>query len=463
MALAIDTRYLLEQWVPDQEDYLDAYVGSRGRFQLHRVCAYATIVHNCSTFKRQRFDPDVQQSALNWQADPDDDLHEVEVFHHLKQLAATSSLVPPEQASTTTTLVASALSPTFLARVQDPSAFHRYSVKMIMEEKGNGHTYASKTSLSDVISSRRRLWACVNDPKLVWASATERHDLSVVWHIQLDFVDLHSPVTDPDSTPGKRRRTLNAFQQVPSREDASRDLPEAKRFNGVRFRPDRNRWVAEMKPPRSKNKVSFGDFKSQTEAARVVDVAFHYYGKPLNFADTPQILSTQPSAAGLDEEATLKLVKEQARWLASRAAAASEHVETSESSSICTAVTSRFRSFSEITLSSLSCGGTDEADDGISQPSFVETMEPSFTDEGVVNEEGQSVFLRGHVENATWVDPCDVLTSREYSSGTRTTFVSSPGVEQPFRIQRTSMDFLILSPPAPVSQLMRSPRIRHGV
>jgi hypothetical protein len=56
-------------------------------------------------------------------------------------------------------------------------------------------------------------------------------------------------------------------------------LPEAKRFKGVRFRDERNRWIAEMKPPRSKNKVSFGDFKSQTEAARAVDAAFFYYGK----------------------------------------------------------------------------------------------------------------------------------------------------------------------------------------
>ncbi|KAG0606062.1 hypothetical protein M758_9G110300 [Ceratodon purpureus] len=489
MALAIDTRYLLERWIPDQEDYLDAYAGSKGRFQLHRVCAHATVVHNCSTIKPRHFNQDVEQAALNWQADPDDDLHEVEVFHHLKQLAATSPLIPelPQQYANRTTLVASVQSPTFLARMQGlpPNcSYHRYSVKMIMEDKGNGHTYGSETTLSEVISDvarRGRLWACVNDPKIVWASTADHCDLLLVWHIQLDFVDIYSPRIHPDSSPSKRRRTLNSFQQVPScsEEDISPEssLPEVKRFKGVRYRRERRTWVAEMKPPKSRNKFSFGDFKTQTEAARAVDAAFHYFGKPLNFADTPQILSTLPTATGLNEEAKLKHVKQQAKWLASivstlpsspilpvtsaGASAESEPFEISESSTICT---SGFRSFSEIT-SALNCGGTDEADDGVSQPdpmaSFVvnevEDMEPNFTatDHGcVVNEfEGsQSMVI---------IDPCDTAIGPEYSTGTRSNFLSSSGVEQPYKIQRMCMDFLILSPPAPTLQ-MRSPRTRHG-
>ena len=434
MALAIDTRHLLERWIPDQEDYLDAYVGTRGRFQLHRVLAYATVVCSPSTIKLRHCDQDVQQAALDWPADPDDDLHEVEAFHHLQQLSTTSSSVRDSiSKAITTTLVASVELSNFSARAQDrsPSSFHRYSVRMIMEDKGNGHTYASKSTLSKVIpgshSRRGCLWACVNDPKIVWTRDIERYDLLVVWHIQLDFVDLFSPIADPDSSPGKRRRTLNLFQQVPSRceEDGSRGShpPEAKRFKGVRFRPERRKWIAEMKPPKSRNKVSLGDFRSQIEAARVVDVAFYHFGKPLNFVDTPQILSTLPTSVGLDEEDKLKLVKEQAKWLASRAstlrstptspfteatsgATSSVPFEVSESSTICTAVTSGFRSFSEIT-SPISCGGTDEADDGIFQPdplagfvvNVMETMEPGFTladHRGFISdlEEEQSMFLQ---------------------------------------------------------------------
>lgn len=66
-----------------------------------------------------------------------------------------------------------------------------------------------------------------------------------------------------------------------------------------------------MKPPKCKNKVSFGEFQSQTEAARVVDVAFHHYDKQLNSADTPQILSKLQTSAGLNAEEKLKLVKKQ--------------------------------------------------------------------------------------------------------------------------------------------------------
>lgn len=385
---------------------MDAYVGSRGRFQLQSVCAYATVVNNCSTIKRRHLDQEGQKSALDRQGDPDDALQDVEALHPVLPPSVPGLSQNSLYQTTTTTLVASVQSPTFSARAQDrpPSSFHRYSVKMIMEEKGNGHTYGSMTTLSEVIpnvTSRGCLWACVNDPKIIWASAADRYYFSVVWHIQLDFVDLLSPTTHPDSSPGKRRRTLNLFQQVPWKTVGNRSRrshsPEKKKFKGVRFRSNRRTWVAEMKPPKNKNKVSFGDFYSQTEAARAVDAAFHHFGKPLNFVDTPQLLSMLPPSTALNEVAKLKFVKEQAKWLASIASTlpslsraaprlASEPFETSEYSTIFTAVTSGFRSFSEIT-SSFSVGDTDEADDGVSQPdpvagfmaNEIEPMEASFT------------------------------------------------------------------------------------
>ena len=89
-----------------------------------------------------------------------------------------------------------------------------------------------------------------------------------------------------------------------------------RKYKGVRFRADRKSWVAEMKPFKYKNKVSFGDFKSAMEAARAVDVAFYYYDKNKwrNFRDSPTFLPPLPGS--LNEEGKLKFVKEQARSLA---------------------------------------------------------------------------------------------------------------------------------------------------
>ena len=64
------------------------------------------------------------------------------------------------------------------------------------------------------------------------------------------------------------------------------------------------------------------------------------------------------------------------------------------------------------------------------------------------------------MENAR-VDPCDVSISPEYSSGIRTNLVTSSELEQPLKIQRMCMDFLIMSPPTPMFQ-MRSPRMIYG-
>lgn len=100
-----------------------------------------------------------------------------------------------------------------------------------------------------------------------------------------------------------------------SRQRLVADAPQAK-YKGVRFRADRKSWVAEMKPFKYKNKVSFGDFKSAMEAARAVDAAFFYYDKNKwrNFCDSPAFLSPLPGA--LTEEAKLKFVKEKARSMA---------------------------------------------------------------------------------------------------------------------------------------------------
>jgi hypothetical protein len=244
-----------------------------------------------------------------------------------------------------------------------------------------------------------------------------------------------------------------------------------------------------MKPPKiSKNKVSFGDFQSQADAARVVDVAFHYYGLPLNFADTPQILSKRPPLPELGPEDKFNFVREQAKWLASIASTLPSSpsspfargtsgirspvpsLDIPESPREAIGAPLGFRSFSEIS-SSLGCGGADEADDGVSQPppSWVhpnpmasifeiglETMEPDFAaaDHAAVTThfgEGQS-SLQGSAENAT-VDLCNIAISANFAAGSFPDLVNSPGMEQPREIPSVFLDFLLMSPPAPAFQV----------
>jgi hypothetical protein len=211
----------------------------------------------------------------------------------------------------------------------------------------------------------------------------------------------------------------------------------------------------------------------------VVDVAFHYYGKPLNFADTPQILSKRPPLPGLDLEDKLNFVREQAKWLASIASTLSSRgtsgirpsvpsFRISESSRGAISAHLELRSFSETSLS-LRCGGADEAEDGVSQPrsswvhpipmasvvaNTVETTEPDLgaaDDAGVSTDlgEGQST-LQVSVENAT-ADSCD---SEKHAAGAFSDLVSSPGAEQSNVIRNMCKAFLTMSPPAPVCQTL---------
>lgn len=117
--------------------------------------------------------------------------------------------------------------------------------------------------------------------------------------------------TEIQSCTGARRR-LGSLDETDAAEAATWG-----KYKGVRFRADRKSWVAEMKPFKYKNKISFGDFKSREEAARAVDAAFFYYDKSKwrNFRDSPAFL--KPLPVPLTEEAKLKFVKEQARSLAS--------------------------------------------------------------------------------------------------------------------------------------------------
>lgn len=140
--------------------------------------------------------------------------------------------------------------------------------------------------------------------------SVESWELAV--HLQVTFVAFSIPRCELQSSAGARRRVQVLIEQP----DVTSTQGTCRRYKGVRFRADRKSWVAEMKPFKYKNKVSFGDFKSAMEAARAVDVAFFYYDKSKwrNFRDSPAFLPPLPGP--LSEEGKLKFVKEQARSLA---------------------------------------------------------------------------------------------------------------------------------------------------
>lgn len=347
MALAIDTTPLAEHCVPQVQRDLDKLDGNTvmRRFQIQRLCAHATVIHDAaSTARRLSEGGDLKvakQEALDWQADQDEDQDELEVFQHLRQQALSSPLFDEVFAQTnrlnaTTTIVAScagAMSPS-LAVDRPLSSFHRYSLRTsflafydagydghhVPRFYGAGHGYPNVIPYYAVNYSK---WVITSAPflRIVGASNSQ---LCVVWHLQCDVVDLLNRLKAyPSSRPGKRRRAavnpLLSLEEDPSMRNYSAE--KNVRFNGVRYRSNRRTWVAEMKPPGSRNKVSFGDFKTAAQAARVVDAAFHHYDKPalLNFPDySPRILSTRAAPRiPLNEEDKLRFVKEEAKWLAS--------------------------------------------------------------------------------------------------------------------------------------------------
>ncbi|KAG0561827.1 hypothetical protein KC19_9G095300 [Ceratodon purpureus] len=485
MAFAIDTKYLLEEYIPDMEqDYNDSLhevSQNRGRrLQLHRVCVYATIIHG-DLMDAQDFEAlegvgdSRERVALDWQSEQGDDEDEVEVLHHLKQLAAirsapkkpgiSCSLESSASKAGTTSLVASVQSRAFTSCTQErpPSSFHRYSVRQILLDNGSRHDdyrwYSDCTDLKKVIPNftTNRIYADM--PQLVFRNSKGSPHYSALFVVQSDFLELSSHSTYFPSSPGKRRRTLNPFHRVSQRREeldtsraAHHSPPDAKRFKGVRYRPERNRWVAEMKPPKSRNKVSFGDFQCQTEAARVVDVAFHHYGKPLNFADTPQILSKLPSSAALNAEEKLKLVKDQAEWIKSRISGLpATSTPCAGAAAPITADTLGLNSLLEIS-STLFMGGSDEADGSVSEPPpWVHLMAGFVADHGV--EARVSLAGRaGAVDESersiadALADASDMGSNPECSSGILSNAVNFTGLEQASGMQSMYINFHRMSP-----------------
>lgn len=386
MALSIDTKPLVRNYIPQLQRDLDNYAGGRKRrFQIHQVYAHATILHDALTIRRLFKEKRLRwatQTALHWQPDKDDDLDEMEVWKHLLAQTKTSPLLAEFEAvsqnpssNATTSLFTSCTVPSppgLASSSKSLASFRRYCIRWSILSIWGNDLSMCESAIPDVVPTapkRPRGWWPYLELKIDGASRSIGQKPAVMWHLQFDFVDLQSPRRNPSSRPGKRRRTtVNQFHQVSTTrvQDSSSTchLPEVKRFNGVRYRADRKGWVAEMRPSKAKNKVDFGDFKYQVEAAHAVDAAFYFYGRPelLNFPETTlQILSTIPPPAGLDEKDMKRFVKDKAKVLALMAFEFPS-VEIPESSSRGWAedtYTLGFGPDSEI-ASFLSCGGGDD-------------------------------------------------------------------------------------------------------
>lgn len=94
-----------------------------------------------------------------------------------------------------------------------------------------------------------------------------------------------------------------------------------KKQRGVRFRPDRSKWVAEFNPSGKKNnKISLGEYDTLAEAARAADAGMFCYGSrtsAYNYADSPSFLQQTPQPVSTqDKEAVRRWARDFAKLTA---------------------------------------------------------------------------------------------------------------------------------------------------
>jgi hypothetical protein len=97
-----------------------------------------------------------------------------------------------------------------------------------------------------------------------------------------------------------------------------------KKQKGVRFRPDRGKWVAEYNPPGKKNnKISLGEYDNEVEAGRAADAGMYCYNSKrasYNFQDSPSLLQPYlhraPQPVSDDKEAVRKWARDFAKLTA---------------------------------------------------------------------------------------------------------------------------------------------------
>jgi hypothetical protein len=90
-----------------------------------------------------------------------------------------------------------------------------------------------------------------------------------------------------------------------------------RRFKGIRQK--QNKWIAEIRPSCSENKVRLGTYATEEEAALAFDAGIFYYhrfGIPYNFPDSPLVL---PAVNQGPRDVSSRFVKTEARRNAQRA------------------------------------------------------------------------------------------------------------------------------------------------
>jgi hypothetical protein len=90
-----------------------------------------------------------------------------------------------------------------------------------------------------------------------------------------------------------------------------------KKQKGVRYRLDRQKWIAEYNPPGKKNhKISLGEYDNADEAARAADAGIFIYANKrtaYNFEDSPNYLQRADKPAKEDKDAVRKWARDFAK------------------------------------------------------------------------------------------------------------------------------------------------------
>ncbi|KAG0627342.1 hypothetical protein M758_2G193100 [Ceratodon purpureus] len=119
---------------------------------------------------------------------------------------------------------------------------------------------------------------------------------------------------------------------------ASTSTDSSSTYKGVRYRSEQNKWVAEIRPPRSSKTWWLGTYSTPIEAAYAYDVAITYFGSEtsLNFDGHPvydQIPRISPNLPKQDFASQLRKVVKEYGKLAMQSGPSAEVEEEDASSS----------------------------------------------------------------------------------------------------------------------------------
>lgn len=353
----IDGDHLSKIFLPQLNQYIWNASFEKQRFYVQRVIVCAAVISQDKPVIHELLSKlpmwATTQESLDWQ--PDAERQSLgDVYQHLQTMTSSGRDSSGRDCPKPDHFLLKEVESSFATRSTYSHSFRLSSLEVCNAEKPMGY-HIGATSLKKLPGFERKEYECDLWSKFLFKYLIEKDDDSpgiiwkgrivptaVVWQVQLDIVD-----TQLGRRPrcGSKRRLYGSLPQVPElpppREKQRKAVqpPRVQKGNckseykGVRYRQDRGTWMAETRLPaeeKMKNKVPFGEYKSDYKAARAVDAAlYHYHKGSYNFPDSPELLKTQPSLEGMKGEEKRKAVKEQAKWLADNA----PHPSTSPPSS----------------------------------------------------------------------------------------------------------------------------------